>query len=203
MNPPTTSPTAAISNDILWNRISGAVEAVRNRLERACAALEAAGVPYAVVGGNAVAVWVGMVDQGAVRNTRDVDILLPRPELDAATEALTRAGFVPVQRFGVTAFLDGADTKPSEAVHVVFAGEKVQDDYLLPAPEVTESEKPTTFRVLTLESLVRMKLTSFRLKDRVHIQDLIGVGLVDASWISRLPAALGERLRELLENPNA
>jgi hypothetical protein len=69
---------SAISNDVLWQRIEGAVESIRHRLERACAALEAAGVPHAVVGGNAVAVWVGLVDQGAIRNTRDVDITRTR-----------------------------------------------------------------------------------------------------------------------------
>jgi len=180
-----------------------AVESIRLRLERACAALETAGVLYAVVGGNAVAVWVGMVDQGAIRNTRDVDILLRRGDLERATAALAAAGFVPAISFGVTMFLDGPNAKPSESIHIVFAGEKVQDNYTLPAPDVAEAERPTTFSVLGLESLVRMKLTSFRLKDRVHIQDLIAVGLIDRSWLNRFPAELADRLRELLDNPNA
>ena len=51
-----------------------AVEKVRQRLLRAASALEQAGVPYAVVGGNAVAAWVSRVDEAAVRNTQDVDI---------------------------------------------------------------------------------------------------------------------------------
>src|SRR2546430_15356768 len=70
-----------------------AVEKVRERLERAAAALEKAGVPYAVVGGNAVAAWVSRVDESAVRNTRDVDILLRRSDLEAAIKALGTAGF--------------------------------------------------------------------------------------------------------------
>jgi hypothetical protein len=180
-----------------------AVEAVRQRLERACAALEAAGIEYAVVGGNAVAVWVGLVDRGAVRNTRDVDILLRRSELAAAEAALVASGFTPVRSFGVTMFLDGPDARPSESIHVLFAGEKVQEDYVLPTPDVTEAERPTSFQVMALEPLVRMKLTSFRLKDRVHLLDLIGVGLVDESWLPRIPPELAGRLRELLENPNA
>jgi len=192
-----------ITDDILWRRINGAVEAVRNRLERASAALTTAGVEHAVVGGNAVAVWVGMVDRGAVRNTRDVDILLRRGDLARATDALKQAGFVPTYTFGVTVFLDGPEAKPSESIHIVFAGEKVQPDYAVPAPDVSEAERPTAFPVISLEPLVRMKLTSFRLKDRVHIQDLIGVGLVDASWLERLPPPLAERLKELLDNPNA
>ena len=43
--------------------------------------------------------------------------------------------------------------------------------------------------------------TSFRRKDRAHGRDLIGVGLVGASWCQRLPAPSGERLRSLLANP--
>lgn len=57
------------------------------------------------------------------------------------------------------------------------------------------------FRVVVLESLVGMKLTSFRLNDRVHIRDMIDVGLADETWLPRLPAPLAERLKELLDNP--
>jgi hypothetical protein len=57
-------------------------------------------------------------------------------------------------------------------------------------------------RTLPLESLVRMKLTSFRDKDRVHLRDLIAVGLVDASWLERMPFALRSRLVQLLEDPD-
>src|SRR5207247_8254257 len=79
--------------EVSWERMIRAVEKVRERLLRATAALEKAGVPYAVVGGNAVASWVSAVDEAAVRNTRDVDILLRRSDLDAATAALAQAGF--------------------------------------------------------------------------------------------------------------
>lgn len=192
----------AITDDILWQRINGAVEAVRRRLVRACAALEAAGIPHAVAGGNAVAVWVGLVDEGAIRNTRDVDILLRRVDLARATTALEQAGFIAAKTFGVTMFLDGPNAKPSESIHIVFAGEKVREDYLQAAPDVDNFERPTTFRVVPLESLVGMKLTSFRDKDRTHIRDLIGVGLVDASWTSRLPPDLAQRLQGLLANPD-
>jgi hypothetical protein len=47
-----------------------------------------------------------------------------------------------------------------------------------------------------------MKLNSFRLKDQVHLLDMIGVGLVDQTWPARLPAALASRLQQLLDNPN-
>ena len=178
-----------------------AVEKVRDRLRRAVMALEAAGVPYAVAGGNAVAAWVSRVDEAAVRNTRDVDILLRRSDLPAAQAALTRAGFVYRHAARLDMFLDGPTASARDAVRVVFAAEKVRPDRLAPAPDVTESEAADAFRLVTLEALVRMKLTAFRDKDRMHLRDLIDVGLVDASWLERLPEALGARLRELLENP--
>jgi hypothetical protein len=87
-------------------------------------------------------------------------------------------------------------------VHVVFAGEKVREEYTEPAPQITESQMVGRFRVLSLDALVRMKLTSFRDKDRVHLRDLIDVGLVDASWRDRVPAALAARLQELLDTPD-
>jgi hypothetical protein len=178
-----------------------AVERVRERLLRATAALSAAGIEYAVAGGNAVAAWVAMVDSAAVRNTQDVDILLRREDLPAATRALEAAGFAHRHLAGIDVFLDGPDAKARDAVHIVLAGEKVQADYAIATPDVTESQKTDQFHVLSLESLVRMKLTSFRRKDQVHLQDMLEVGLIDESWVSRLPAELGSRLRHLIETP--
>jgi hypothetical protein len=85
---------------------------------------------------------------------------------------------------------------------VVFAAEKVHPDSLLPAPEVAESKAAGTFRLVTLEGLVRMKLTAFRDKDRTHLRDLLEVGLLDASWVSRVPAQLAARLQTLLDTPD-
>jgi hypothetical protein len=178
-----------------------AVEQVRQRLLRATAALEAAGVPYAVAGGNAVAAWVARVDPAAVRNTQDVDILLRRSDLDAAARALAVAGFVRRHVAGIDVFLDGPNAKARDAVHVVLAGEKVRAEYAAAAPDVADSEKPDQFRVLSLGALVRMKLTSFRDKDRTHLRDFLEVGLLDSSWLARLPAELASRLKQLIDTP--
>src|SRR5438067_5868554 len=88
-----TAEVVGMNVDIL-DRMERAVAKVRERLLRATAALNQAGVPYAVVGGNAVASWVATVDEGAVRNTRDVDLLVRRLDLPALTAALEGAGFV-------------------------------------------------------------------------------------------------------------
>jgi hypothetical protein len=185
-----------------WERTIRAVELVKDRLLRATSALENARVPYAVIGGNAVAAWVGQVDQSAVRFTQDVDLLIVRSDLDATKAALETAGFIYRHVASVDLFLDGPDAKARDAVHVIFAGEKVRADYALPAPDVIESEPAEAFRVLRLDALVRMKLTSFRDKDRTHLRDLISVGLVDESWPLRLPAELAARLQSLLDTPD-
>jgi hypothetical protein len=187
---------------LAWERMVTAVEKVRERLRRAVQALEQAGIPYAVAGGNAVAAWLSEVDEAAVRNSQDVGILLRRDDLDAAKDAMTAAGFVFRHVSGIDLFLDGADAKARDAVHIVFAGEKVRPDYVAAAPDVAESAATATARVLSLEALVRMKLTSFRDKDRTHLRDLIDVGLVNAGWIDNLPTELGKRLQELLDNPD-
>jgi hypothetical protein len=186
---------------LAWERMVTAVEKVRDRLRRATQSLEQAQIPYAVVGGNAVAAWVSEVDEAAVRNTQDVDILLRRADLDRAKTALAGAGFIYRHSSGIDMFLDGPGAKARDAVHVVFAGEKVRKEYTTPAPDVNEFKTTPTCRVLNLDALVRMKLTSFRDKDRTHVRDLIGVGLIDASWVPRLPAELGARLQELLDHP--
>ena len=54
----------------------------------------------------------------------------------------------------------------------------------------------------TLETLVRMKLNSFRDKDRVHLRDMISLGLVDESWLTRYQDRLQDRLRFLLDDPD-
>jgi hypothetical protein len=187
---------------LAWERMVTAVQKVRDRLRRAASALEQAGIAYAVAGGHAVAAWVSEVDEAAVRNTQDVDILIRRCDLEEAKKALGAAGFIYRHTAGIDLFLDGPDAKARDAVHIVFAGEKVRRDYPFPAPEVDQSKATPTSRVLDLEALVRMKLTSFRDKDRTHLRDMIDVGLLDATWPSRLPPPLGERLQQLLDTPD-
>src|SRR5204863_7618449 len=110
---------------VSWERMANAIERVRARLLRASRALTAAGVPYAVAGGNAIAAWVSRVDETAVRNTQDVDIILRRADLGAATRALEEAGFIRRHVAGIEMFLDGPQARARDAVHVVLAVEKV------------------------------------------------------------------------------
>jgi hypothetical protein len=189
------------ASQISLERMVNAVEKVRQRLLRAAAALRSARIPYAVAGGNAVAAWVSTVDEAAVRNTQDVDILIRREDLPAVVRAMESAGFVHRHAAGIDVFLDGPNAKPREAVHIVFAKEMVKPRESVPAPDVTESRDAGSFRILDLEALVRVKLTAFRDKDRTHLRDLIDVGLIDPSWPAKFPPELGGRLQHLLDTP--
>ena len=186
----------------IMERMERAVLKVRERLLRATAALEQAQLPYAVVEGNAVASWVATIDEGAVRNTRDVDILVRRDDLPAVTAALENAGFVPGQLLDVVMFRDGAEGKPSEVIQLLFSGEKVRPDHLLAAPTIETVRDAANFQVVRLESLVLMKLMSNRDKDRTHLRDLVAVGLIDATWPARFPPELAARLQHLLDTPD-
>jgi len=192
--------TTIALKDFSWKRMIAAVEDVRERACRATAALQKAGIGHVVIGGNAVAAWVARVDTEAVRNTKDVDLLIRRQDLADAIKSLESVGFVHQYVNGIELFLDGPQGSVRSAIHIVFAGEKVRADDLTTSPDVTESEPGPEFPVPSLEALVRMKLTSFRLKDKVHLQDMIEVGLIDATWAAKLSPELGARLIEVIES---
>ena len=184
-----------------WDRMIEAVEAVRQRALRATKALAQAGIPYAVTGGNAVAAWVARVDRAAVRNTQDVDILIRRTDLPSVTLALESVGFYCREILGVVCFLDTPDSHPRDAVHIVFANEKVKADYIAPTADVDERITAEDYEIVDLIPLVRMKLTSFRDKDRTHLRDMISIGLIDSTWSTKFESALTDRLQQLLNDP--
>lgn len=191
-----------IVGEQLWNRIGESMERVEQRLRRTVSILESAGVPFAVVGGNAVRVWVAQVDPGAVRATNDVDVLVRSEDLERIQQVMHEHGFQYRKAAGLSMFLEGKNDSVRNAIHLVFAGEMVRDDDYEPNPDVEPSEYGDGIRTLPLERLVRMKLNSFRLKDRVHLIDMIQVGIIDHGWMSRYSEPLAERLKSLLENPD-
>jgi hypothetical protein len=190
---------AVVLKDSSWDRMIAAAETVRERACRAAGALKQAGIPHVVFGDHAVASWVARVDKEAVRNTKDVDLLVRRDDLPRVVDALQSVGFIHQDVSGVDLFLDGPEGSVRSAVHIVFAGEKVRPDYLLPTPDVAEAEPGPDFPVPTLDALVRMKMTSFRIKDKVHLMDMLDVGLIDESWSGRFPPEISARLEELVE----
>lgn len=152
---------------------------VTDRLRRVTQALAGADVPYALVGGQAVALWVATKDPAAVRTTKDVDLLLRRADLPAARAAASKVELDYFEVTGVGMFLERSDPNPRKAVHLLWAAERVRPEYPLPSPDVDEHEvlEPGA-SVVSLAGLVRMKVMSNRDQDRVHLRDLIDVGLV-------------------------
>lgn len=178
-----------------------AMDNLTDRLNRITAALAEMQVPYALVGGQAVILWVSTKDPAAVRTTKDIDILLDRGDISRARAAGLAAGLDYFEALGVGMFLEKTEPNPRTGVHLVWAGEKVRPENTLPAPAIDERVElsPGTF-VVVLPALVRMKLLANRDQDRVHLRDMIDVGLIDRSMLADLPAELAERLDGLLKD---
>jgi hypothetical protein len=175
-----------------------AIEDVSRRLEAITAALDSRGVRYALVGGQAVAIWVATVDPDAVRTTKDVDILLDRSDLPQARDAALEIGLDYFETMGVGMLVDRKNPNPRSAVHFVWAGELVRPGEAARSPSVDQHEVVDgRWKVISLAGLVTMKLTAWRDQDRVHLRDLRDVGLVDERVLRDLPAELAERWQVL------
>jgi hypothetical protein len=184
---------------LILDRMERAVEKVRERLLRVTALLEAAQVDYAVAGGNAVAAWVATVDEAAVRNTRDVDLLVRQADIERMKGVLEPEGFQYRHVAGVDMFIDRGERSAREAVHLVLAKFRTEAGFEL--PDVDQAVRFGTFRVLSLEALVKTKLIANRRKDQVHLQDMISLGLIDATWPDRFQPELAARLKAVLDDP--
>jgi hypothetical protein len=183
----------------LWEQYLMALDEVTQRLQRIVGAFEKAGLAYALVGGQAVALWVATKDPSAVRTTKDVDILMRREDLPDARAAAASVGLDYFELLGVGMFLERSDLNPRKGVHLLWAGQKVRPEYPLPSPGVDERETlEPGMRVVSISGLVRMKLMSNRDQDRVHLRDLIDVGLIERDLVSSLPPELASRLDALL-----
>jgi hypothetical protein len=181
-----------------WESHVMAIEDVTRRLEAITEALNRAGVPYAIVGGQAVAIWVATADPEAVRTTKDVDLLLARSDLSRARDAARTVQMDYFETMGVGMLLDRANPNPRSAVHLVWSGELVRPGEPVPAPTIDEQVLiDDRWRVISLPGLVTMKLTAWRDQDRVHLRDLIGVGLIDERLVLDLSPELVARWRTL------
>ena len=57
------------------------------------------------------------------------------------------------------------------------------------------------YRIVDLDRLMTMRLTAFRLKDRVHLLDMNDAGLIDAATLEWVPPVLRPRLEDLFAYP--
>lgn len=93
--------------------------------------------------------------------------------------------------------LQKAEPSARRAVHLVFTGEKVRPEYPEPAPELGSGRQLQGVRVIALEDLVRMKLTSYRAKDEAHLKDLDEARLITPEMEASLSPILLARLAQM------
>ncbi len=175
-----------------------AMDRVARLLKRVTETLNKATIPYAVVGGNAVAAWVASVDPEAIRATKHVDLLTRREDLTSVAQAMNGIGFDMVEVLGVVMFVDREKPSPKSGVHLLFTNEKVRAHYNHPTPDLTSVVKSKSgYPVIDLPELVAMKLQSYRPVDQTHIIDMLGVNLITDEIVAGLPDDLRERFFEV------
>jgi hypothetical protein len=183
-----------------WERVQMAIDAVKDRLTRITRLLDDHGIPYAVVGGNAVAAYMSQVNPIAVRATKDVDLMIRRMDLPQIVAAAKLSGFSHKRVMSIDMLCDGPKATARNAVHLIFENEKVRPEEPVANPSIADSiVHPDGYRVLSLEGIVQIKLTAYRQHDRTHLIDLLQQKLIDVTWMNRYPSPLSDRLKELCE----
>jgi hypothetical protein len=80
---------------------------------------------------------------------------------------------------------------------MIFTGEKVRPEYPEAVPDLGPGRVLHGVRLVSIADLVRMKLTSFRLKDQVHLKDLDEAGAITAEVEATLSPELRDRLEQV------
>ncbi|HID63074.1 MAG TPA: hypothetical protein EYP49_10085 [Anaerolineae bacterium] len=173
-------------------------------LRRLVQRLDAEGIPYALLGGLALA------EHGYPRLREDIDLLLAPSGLERFRQQLVGRGY--------RLALSGAektfrDTETGVRIEIVTAGEYPGDG--LPKPVAFPD--PTTpgvtveiegIRVVTLEKLIELKLASgmsasHRLRDLADVQDLIARLGLPLTLADRLDPSVQAAYRGLWEKAHA
>ena len=143
-------------------------------LRRLTRRLDAERIPYALLGGLALA------QHGYPRLTEDIDLLLTPSGLERFRQRLVGRGYRPAFSGAEKTF---RDTETGVRIEIVTAGEYPGDGLPKPVafPDPTTSGMTVEvegIRVVTLEKLIELKLASgmsasHRLRDLADVQDLI------------------------------
>lgn len=146
--------------------------AVFKTMRRLAKRLEEEKIPYAIIGGMALAA------HGYVRMTLDVDILLTPEGLAHFREKFVGQGYIADFPGAAKSF---RDTETNVKIEIITAGEFPGDGLpkpvAFPDPEDQTIEEDNV-RVITLEKLIELKLASglsasHRMRDLADVQDLI------------------------------
>ncbi len=174
------------------------VDQLFEKAKRLHAALNSAGLSYRIIGGVAIFLQVYERNPESARMTQDIDIAVDRSQLWRIAAVAEKYGFVYRHAAGIDMLVDAAEPRARSAIHLIFVGEKVRPEYLEPVPGFSEPVRTAEGILLApVADLVRMKLTSFRLKDKVHIQDMDSVGLITTEIEAGLSDPLRARLAEV------
>jgi len=144
-----------------------------------------------------VYLYVEEVEPDAGRLTKDVDIAVRRAELEKIAEAAVEFGLQHRDVAGVDMLVRPDQPSGRRAIHLVFAGEKVRPEDPAPIPELGTARRMKDLRLVPLADLVRMKLTSFRIKDQMHLKDLDEARLIVPEMEAGLLPVLAERLAQV------
>jgi len=141
---------------------------------------------------------VDRIDPIKARLTADIDLAVDRNDLSRVAEAVKPFGLTYREAAGLHMLVLTDEPRAKTGAHMVFVGEKVRPEYLEAVPDFSEPDRTEDGVLLApISDLVRMKLTSLRLKDKVHLQDIDSVGLITAEIEASLPDSLRARLAEV------
>ncbi len=159
-------------------------------------------LPYELVGGLAVLIHVEEVNPELTSLTRDVDLMVRRNDLEAVKQAAARHGFRFRHTRGVDMLMYGDTDSARSAVHLLFSGELVSPNQASPNPPIQPVRKHIQggeVMVIPVRDLIRMKLSSYRLKDQVHIKTMDAARLITPEIEASLTTELAARLRHVRE----
>jgi hypothetical protein len=164
--------------------------------------LDRAGIPYALIGGMALA------QHGFVRMTEDIDILLTPEDLEKFKAQLLGRGYVLAFSGANKTF---RDTETGVRIEVITSGEYPGDG--LPKPvafpdPATAAAAMGDFQVISLEKLIELKLASgmtaaHRRRDLADVQDLIRTLQLDQAFAEKLDETVRDLYLQLWQEVQA
>ena len=94
------------------------IDRVEVRRRKAVSILESTSIPFAMVGGNAVRVWVAQVDPESVRPTNDVDILICPVDLEQLKLIMAENGYHYRKAAGLDMFRQDTEDSVRYAIQI-------------------------------------------------------------------------------------
>jgi hypothetical protein len=173
---------------------------LHSALHRLVKRLDAEGIPYALLGGLALA------GHGYPRLTEDIDLLMTSSGLERFRQRLVGRGYRPAFSGAKKTF---RDTETGVRIEIVTTGEYPGDGLPKPVAFPDPADPGVTVeiegvRVVALEKLIELKLASgmsapHRLRDLADVQDLITRLSLPLALADRLDPSVQATYRDLWE----